>query len=183
MKKVLFAALAGVLLLACNNAGKYKDSINALSEQWNAATTTVSNFANLLSQEIGNIEPMTAAVEPPVDKKGKVDEAKKAELDKISAAMGAEKQALGALSAEVNTFVAAWGEKAKKLEDLKAGLEKGKLGEGTEAIISELQAAAGEASTQVGTWTEKMNAAKQNIMGLAKQQGEVLGATFSLKAQ
>jgi peroxiredoxin family protein len=179
MKKVFFAALAGVLFMACNNTAKFEAPINALSDQWNAATTSVADFAVLLNQEISNAQMMSAAVAPPVDKKGKVEEAKKAQLDQIAAAMGVENQALAALNQEVSAFVTSWGEKAKKLEDLKAGLANRKLGKDTDAIISELQTAAGEAGTQVASWTEKMNAAKAKIMDLAKQQGQILGASSS----
>lgn len=163
--------------MACNNTAKFEAPINALSDQWNAATTSVTDFAVLLNQEISNAQMMSAAVEPPVDKKGKVDEAKKAQIDLVAAAMGAENQVLASLNQEVNAFVTSWGEKTQKLEDLKAGLANRKLGKDADAIISELQTAAGEAGTQVASWTEKMNVAKSKIMELAKQQGQIMGST------
>lgn len=177
MKKILLAAVAGLLLVACNNTAKFEAPIESLSAKWDSTQTVVAGFAGMLTQEIANVQSMATGMVVTEEAKAKLDDAGKAKLAELESGWQAESQGLTALNDEVNAFVASWGEKTQKLTGLKDGLAAAKLGKETDATITELETAVTEAGTQVTAWTDKMNAAKAKLAEIAKQHGEMFAAT------
>lgn len=173
MKKILLAAVAGLILVACNNTAKFKAPIESLATQWDSTTTVVANFATMLTQEIANVQAMASGMTVTDEAKAKLDDAGKAKLAEIETGWAAESAGLNAANEEVTAFVTAWGEKAQKLNALKEGLAAGKLGKETDATIAELTTAVTDAGTSVAAWTEKVNAAKAKLAELAKQHGDL----------
>jgi len=180
MKKILLAAVAGLLLVACNNTAKFEAPINSLSTKWDSTTTVVADFATMLTQEIANAQTMASGMVVDEKVKAKLDEAGKAKLAELESGFQAESQALTALNDEVNAFVTGWGEKAQKLTTLKEGLAAAKLGKDTQANITELETAVTDAGSMVATWTEKLNAAKTRLTDIAKQHGDMFATVSSM---
>ncbi|MBK7408997.1 MAG: hypothetical protein IPL49_09715 [Saprospirales bacterium] len=174
MKKILLAAVAGMLLVACNNVKQFQAPIEALSTQWDAATTGVTDFATMLTQEIANSQTMASGLQVSEDVLKKLDDASKTKLSELESMFQQESQQMATINDELNGFVASWGEKTQKLTELKDGLANGKLGKETQAVITELQTAATEATTQVGTWTERMTQSKAKLAEIAKQHANAL---------
>lgn len=173
MKKILFAAVAGLLLVACNNTEKFKAPIESLSTNWDSTTTVVAGFATMLTQEIANIQNYASGMVVTEEAKAKLDDAGKAKLAELESGFTAESQAVTALNDEVNAFVTTWGEKAQKLTGLKDGLAAAKLPKDAQASIDELNTAITDAGTQVTAWTDKLNAAKAKIGEIVKQHAEM----------
>lgn len=176
MKKIIFAAAVGVLLIACNNVKKFEAPINTLAAQWDSTQTVVAGFASLLNQEIANAQNMAAGMQvaPEVSAKMKPEDMTK--LQELQAAFQGQSNSLNELNNEVSAFVATWGEKAQALNSLKEGLAAGKLPEGVDATISELQTLVGDAGTKVAEWTGKVDTAKAAMQDAAKQSSDLITA-------
>ena len=179
MKKILLAAVAGLILVACNNTAKFKAPTESLATQWDSTTTVVANFATMLGQEIANVQAMTSGMMVTEEAKAKLDEAGKAKLAELESGWATESAGLNAANDEVNAFVTSWGEKTQKLNALKEGLAAGKLDKETDATIAELTTAVTDAGTSVAAWTEKLNAAKTKLAEIAKQHGELFAASMN----
>jgi chromosome segregation ATPase len=174
MKKILFAALAGLFLVACNSVAKYETPIQSLSTQWDSTATVVGNFAALVGQEIQNAQNMQAGMQLPEDVTKKMKEEQLGKMQELQASFQAQSNVLTEINNEVNAFVATWDEKGQSLTGLKDGLAAGKLNKDVDATISELQTVVSDAGSKVAAWTEKLNAAKEQMQALAMQSGELL---------
>jgi len=179
MKKVLFVAVAGLLLAACNNVEQFRAPIESLTTQWDSTTNVVTNFATLLDQEIANAQAQAAGFTLSEDMMKKLKEEQKARLAELGSQYQQESQGLNAIKSDLEAFVQSWTEKSNTLTSLKDGLANKKLDENVEATISELQTAVSDAGTQVASWTERLNTVKTKLQDLAKQQGQALGTTSS----
>lgn len=182
MKKIIFAAAVGVLLVACNSVAKYEAPINTLATQWDSTQTIVASFASTLNQEIANAQNMAAGMQvaPEVSAKMKPEDMTK--LQELQAAFQGQSNILNELNNEVSAFVATWGEKAQALTALKDGLTAGKMPEGIDATISELQTLVGEAGTKVADWTGKVDAAKAAMQTAATQSSDLIAAATAAVA-
>ena len=179
MKKILFVAVAGLLLAACNNVNQFKAPIETLATQWDSTTTVVTNFATLLTQEIQNAQSMASGLPVSEDAMKKLSETTKTRLTELEASFQQESLGLSAIKTELDGFVQGWGEKTQLLTNLKEGLANKKLGKETATTISDLQAAVTDAGTQVTTLTERLNAAKAKLQGIAMEHAKALGGTSS----
>lgn len=179
MKKILFVAVAGLLMAACNNVAQFKAPIEALTTQWDSTTTVVTNFATLLTQEVQNAQSMATGLPVSEDAMKKLDDATKTRLAELEKAFQQESQGLSSIKSELDGFVQSWGEKTQLLNGLKEGLASKKLGKETATTISDLQAAVTEAGSKVGAWTEQLNATKAKLEEIAMQHAKAMGGGSS----
>lgn len=180
MKKILFAAAFGLLLVACNSVEKYVAPIEALSTQWDSTANVVTGFATNLSQEIANAQNMAAGMQVGEDVSAKMKPEDLTKLQELQASFQAQSNVLNEINSEVGAFVATWTEKATALTGLKDGLAAGKLGEDVDATISDLQSVVADAGTKVADWTGKLDGAKAAMQSVAMQSTELLTAAQSL---
>ena len=174
MKKMLLAAVAGLLLVACNNVKKYEVPIQTLASQWDSTQTVVGNFAALLNQEIQNAQNMQAGMQLPEDATKKMKEEAMGKLQELQASFQSQANVLAEINNEVAAFVASWDEKGQSLTALKDGLAAGKLDKEVDTTISDLQTVVSDAGAKVASWTEKLNAAKAAMNDLAVQSSGLL---------
>jgi len=181
MRKILFAAVAVISLLACNNTKKYEAPIEALSTQWDQTTAKVADFATMIAQEMANAEIMTGGVQPVADIVTDDSDEITREMAELGGLLLEEKAKIKAVNVEVNDFVKVWSERTESLTGLKDGLAGGNLGAETETTIAELQTAIADAGLKMADWTERLSAAKKKMTNTAKERGRVLGVGVSAR--
>lgn len=183
MKKIIFAAAAGLFLIACNNVKKYEAPVNALVSQWDSTQTVVTGFASMLSQEVANATNAIAGMQVAEDVSSKMKPEDLTKLQELQAAATGQSNILNELTNQVNAFVATWGEKAQVLTSLKEGLASGKMPEGVDGLITELQTLVGDAGKNVADWTGKAEGAKAAIQDAAKQGADLIAAATAMPAK
>jgi hypothetical protein len=160
MKKVLAFFAVALIFASCSNVGKFKPLIEELGTKWDAATTSVTDFAtnvkNTQSEWMNTVSSMTIAPEAMTKWK---DDAK-TKYNEIQTAAQTSTNDLGAIATELDGFIANWQTKAADLQALKDGVAAGKLEGDVQAKITDLTGVANDATTKIGEWTAKFDQVK-----------------------
>jgi uncharacterized phage infection (PIP) family protein YhgE len=164
MKK-LFAILTPVLfLMACNNVDQFRAPIEALTADWEKATTEVTELGGMIGAAQTSLASLKDSMAIDPAKAAKMKPEAKATMDSLTTAFSAQLDGINGLASEVTTFATSWQEMSTKLTTLKDGLAAGKLEGDVMAQINELKTAATDAATKVGDWKTKLNDAKTAAM-------------------
>lgn len=164
MKKLL-AILAPVLFVfACKSVEQFRAPIEALSADWEKATTAVTEVGSMIGAAQTSLASLkdSLMVDPKMAAKMKPEMT--ASLDSLKNAFTTSIDGIGGLASEVTSFATSWEEMSKKLAGLKDGLAAGKLEGDVLAQVDELKNASMDATTKVEGWTSKLNDAKAAAM-------------------
>ncbi len=164
MKK-LFAILTPVLFLtACNNVEQFRAPIEALTAEWEKATTEVTELGGMIGAAQTSLASLKDSMMVDPAKASKMKPEAKASMDSLTTAFTAQLDGINGMASEVATFATSWQEMSTKLTALKDGLTSGKLEGDVMAQITELTNAASDATTKVGEWKSKLDDAKTAAM-------------------
>jgi hypothetical protein len=178
MKKVLLFALPLFLFSCKSGVETHKAAIEELGTNWDAATASVTGFAESLTKDVTTYteaaaslslnEAATAAL--------KGDAAKKW-AEATAAYKAATTDAYAPVQAELNDFVTLWTEKAAGVTALKDGLAAGKIEGDVAAQVAELSGLVTQATEKVTAWTAKqaeLKTAADSALGLLKSTYEAI---------
>lgn len=177
MRNFLAVALATLFLASCSNVGQYKEAIDGLSSNWEAATQSVTNLSGQIEEVTANWASMQEKMTPSPEVMAEMSDEAKAQMEQVSTQYMAQGKALTGLSQSVLNFVGDWEEKTEMLNGLKEGLTAGKLEGDVEGTISTLQEAAGNATAKVTEWSGTLDGIKTAINGVVEQYQSLMAST------
>jgi len=174
MRKLIILAILAVALASCNNVGKYKEAIESLSSDWDAATSQVTATVDQVTQIQGQATTALESMNPSEDIMAKLNDEQKGKLDMLKQTVQSQLGDLGALAQEAFAFVTKWQEEGGKLTALKDGLASGKLPGDVQATIDSLKGLIGTAGENVAAWTDKANAANQAVASATQSYNDLI---------
>lgn len=164
MKKLIAILVPVLFVVACKNVEQFRAPIEALSADWEKATTAVTEVGSM----IGATQTSLAAIKDSfmVDpmKAAKLKPEVTDSLNSLKLAYTTQVDGLMGLASEVTSFAGSWQQMSTKLTALKTGLASGKLDGDVMAQVNELKNAAMDAATKAEAWKTKLNAAKATAM-------------------
>lgn len=164
MKKLIAILIPVLFIFACNNTEQFRAPIEALSADWEKATTDVTEAGSMIGaaqtslaslKDSFNVDPMKAA---------KMKPAMNATLDSLKMAFNTQLEGINGLASEVTSYAANWQEMSTKLAALKDGLATSKLEGDVMAQVNELKSAAADATAKAEAWKSKLDVYKTSAM-------------------
>lgn len=164
MKKLLAILAPVVFVFSCKNVEQFRAPIEALSADWEKATTAVTEVGSMIGAAQTSLNSLkdSLMVDPKVAAKMKPEVS--ASLDSLKNGFTASVDGISGLASEVTSFATSWEEMSKKLASLKDGLTAGKLEGDVLAQIDELKNASMDATSKIEGWSSKLNDAKATAM-------------------
>lgn len=164
MKKLIAILAPVVFIIACKNVEQFRAPIEALSADWEKATTAVTEVGGMIGAAQTSLASLkdSLMVDPKMAAKMKPEMT--ATLDSLKNAFTGQVDGISGLASEVTSFATSWEEMSKKLAGLKDGLAAGKLEGDIMAQIDELKTASVDATSKVEGWGAKLNDAKAAAM-------------------
>lgn len=164
MKKLIAIITPVLFLVSCKNVEQFRAPIEALSADWEKATTAVTEVGTMLGAAQTSLTSLkdSLMVDPKIAAKMKPEVT--ASLDSMKTAFMAQTEMIGGMASEVTSFAGSWQEMSTKLASLKEGLASGKLEGDVMAQVNELKTAVMDASTKADGWKSKLDATKAAAM-------------------
>lgn len=167
MKKVIAFFAPVLFLVACGGGvDQYKPAIEELSANWDNATSAVSEFSKMISEEQTALVNLSNSLQVVPETMAKWDEATTSQFANIKGAAETSTNNVAQIAAQVNEFLTSWNEKSQQLQTLKDGLMAGKIEGDVQTQIAALSAAATDATAQLDSWKTKfteIQAAAANV--------------------
>ncbi len=164
MKKLIALLIPVLFVAACKNVEQFRAPIEALSADWEKATTSVTEIGGMIGAAQSSLNSLKDSLVVDPAKAAKMKPEMTAALDSMRSAFNGHVEGITGLASEVTGFATSWEEMSKKLATLKEGLAAGKLEGDVMAQVEELKTASMDAATKVETWTKKLNEAKAAAM-------------------
>lgn len=162
MKNLLVIFSSLLVIAACSNVDQFRAPIEALTSDWEKATTSVTEVGSMIGAAQSSLMSLKDSLV--VDPSKKMSAEATASMDSLKNAFTSQVDGLSGLASEVTTFATSWEEMSGKLAALKDGLAAGKLEGDVMAQLDELKNAAMDAGTKVEAWTTKLNESKAAAM-------------------
>ncbi|MBK8954332.1 MAG: hypothetical protein IPM34_02100 [Saprospiraceae bacterium] len=164
MKKLIAFLSLVIFVFACKNVEQFRAPIEALSADWEKATTAVTEVGSMIGAAQSSLASLkdSLMVDPKMAAKMKPEMT--ASLDSLKTAFTAQVDGMSGLASEVTSFATSWEEMSKKLAGLKDGLASGKLEGDVMAQIDELKTASMDATSKIEAWSTKLKEAKAAAM-------------------
>lgn len=151
MKKLFFFALP-LLLISCKGVEQYRAGIEELASNWGNTTTSITDFASSVSNDLSNYTKAVAGAT--------LDDAVAMKLkpEQTAAWDAAQKAILDALGAytpfqsTVNDFIKTWTEKSADVTALTDGLANKKLSGDVAGKVAELGQFVTTANDNLNAW-------------------------------
>ncbi|HRI00682.1 MAG TPA: hypothetical protein PK006_06485 [Saprospiraceae bacterium] len=162
MKKlaILFSLVA--IVFACKNVDQFRAPIEALTADWEKASTALSG----LGTTIGATQTSLASLKDSfaIDPKAKIAPAMMTKLDSIKNVFTTSTSGMESIASAFTTSMTNWTSLSEKVKGLKEGLASGKLNGDVMAQINELKNAVTNSSSEVESYTAKLNTVKTDAM-------------------
>lgn len=164
MKKIIAILTPVLFFAACKNVEQFRAPIEALSADWEKATTSVTEAGSMLGAAQSNLMALkdSLMVDPAMAAKMKPEVT--ASMDSLKTAFMAQMDGISGMASEVTSFATSWQEMSGKLATLKDGLASGKLEGDVMAQVNELKTAVMDATTKSDGWKTKLEEAKVAAM-------------------
>ncbi|MBK9222245.1 MAG: hypothetical protein IPO16_08995 [Saprospiraceae bacterium] len=164
MKKFIAILVPVLFVIACKNVEQFRAPIEALSADWEKATTSVTEAGSMLGAAQASLAALkdSLVVDPKMAAKMKPEVI--ASMDSMKIAFNSQIEGITGLASEVTSFATSWQEMSGKLASLKDGLAAGKLEGDVMAQVNELKSAVMDASTKADGWKNKLESAKVAAM-------------------
>jgi hypothetical protein len=178
MKKLsMVLGLLAVALFACNDVEQHRATIEGLAERWSETQAQITEFTGKVQGEQAKAQEMFTSMNVPEGTE--LEDGELAIAEEMKNKMQGQIASLGVLGNELASFVTQWTEKGKKIDEMKAGLESGKI-EGDVAVETKgLEDMIGTANQQLNSWqnslnevTAAYNTAYEQFMALLPQEVE-----------
>lgn len=164
MKKIIAILTPVLFLLACNSVEQFRAPIEALSAEWEKATTTVTEAGSMLGAAQASLTSLKDSMMLDEKMAAKMKPELVASMDSMKTAFMAQLNGMSGMASEVTSFATSWQEMSGKLASLKDGLAAGKLEGDVMAQVNELKNAVMDATTKADGWKTKLEAAKLTAM-------------------
>lgn len=165
MQKFFLFAVLTLFLASCSNVGKFKDSIETLSGDWDSTTSAIVALSEKVTTAQNSWNQAKAGMAITEEMQSTLGEDVLGQITELVAGNGAINEQFGGLSSGIFEFVANWEEKGKMLTALKDGLTAGKLPENPQASIDELTALIAEGKEKMGGWETALTGAQSAAQG------------------
>ena len=164
MKKVIAILVPVLFILSCKNVEQYRAPIEALSADWEKATTAVTEVGGMIGATQTSLATMKDSFMLDPVKAAKLSPQLTDSLNSLKLAFTTQVDGLMSLASDVTTFAGSWQVMSGKLAALKDGLASGKLDGDVMSQVNELKNAAMNAVSKAETWKAKLTAAKTTAM-------------------
>jgi hypothetical protein len=164
MKKLIALFVPVLFVFACNNVEQFRAPIEALSADWEKATTSVTEVGGMIGAAQSSLAALKDSFMIDPMKAAKMKPEMTASLDSMKMAFNAQLDGITGLASEVTSFAGSWQEMSTKLAALKDGLAAGKLEGDVLSQVNELKNAAMDATTKADAWKSKLADAKTAAM-------------------
>jgi hypothetical protein len=162
MKKLFLLALP-FLFVACKGTEQYRAGVEELSGKWDATTTSVSDFAAMVSTDLTNFTQAASAIQVDPAVAAKLNADQKTALEAAQTQVTTALSAYGPLQQSINDYVTTWSAKSAEVTALKDGLAAGKLEGDVAAKLTELNAEVEAANENVKAWTASYATVKAGV--------------------
>lgn len=160
MKTLIVILVPVLFIFSCKNVDQFRAPIEALSADWEKATTAVTEVGSMIGAAQTSLGALKDSFMLDPMKTAKMKPDMMASLDSMKMAFTGHLDGITGLASEVTSFASSWQEMSGKLAALKDGLTSGKLEGDVLAQVNELKNAAMDAATKVDTWKSKLEDAK-----------------------
>ncbi len=176
MRKLIFLSILALAFTACNNVGKFKESIESLSSDWESTTSQVMAVVDQVSQAQTQAKSAMETMQPSEELAAQLNEEQKDKIGELQQKVQEQMATLGDLSKEAFEFVNKWQENGEKLEALEEGLSSGNLPSDAQSTIDELRAMVETANEKVSSWSEQANGAKEAVSNATQSYNEIVAS-------
>jgi chromosome segregation ATPase len=185
MKNLLFLLIpAGLILSSCGNIEKYQEQVSDLSSSWENMTGTVTETIDRLNEGKNEYRRLLQGTTPAEATKENLSEDAKQVIEDTNAKLKAEAEPMfDELTQKITDFSSQWQEATDKLSNLKNSLAEGKLPEGAEETIKELQDMLNTAKANLGDWNSKIGEATAISREIYSPMGEITKTMTSGSAE
>jgi hypothetical protein len=156
MKKFLLFALPLFIFSCKSGVEVHKEAITKLGTDWDAATTSLTDFSGNLTKDVMAFSTEGAAMTMDA---GMLAALKGPAADKYKMALDAYKKATidsyTPVQNELSAFTTMWTEKDGAVKALKEGLAAGKIEGDIPGQLSSLTSLVSQGSTKIAAWTTK----------------------------
>ena len=126
MKKLIALLIPVLFVAACKNVEQFRAPIEALSADWEKATTSVTEIGGMIGAAQSSLNSLKDSLVVDPAKAAKMKPEMTAALDSMRSAFNGHVEGITGLASEVTGFATSWEEMSKKLATLKEGLEQQK---------------------------------------------------------
>lgn len=172
MRKLITFIILAVAFTSCSNVGKYKESIESLSAEWEASTAKVSGTVDQITQAQEQAKSVLESMSLP-EGTALTDE-QSSKIAELKQTVQSQMGNLGQLAQKAFEFVNQWQEEGEKLEALKDGLAEGKLPGDAQATIDSLKGMVGTAGEKVSEWENQLGSANEAVQAASNSYNEII---------
>lgn len=164
MKKVIAILVPVLFIISCKNVEQFRAPIEALSADWEKATTSVTELGGMIGATQTSLAALKDSFMVDPMKASKMKPEMTDTLNSLKLAYTTQVEGLMGMASEVTSFASSWQQMSVKLAALKDGLATGKLDGDVMAQVNELKNAAMDATSKAEAWKTKLNAAKETAI-------------------
>lgn len=173
MRKLLFL-LPFTLFIACENVGKYAETIQSLSGDWSSTSEAVTGLMGNITETQGDISQMLSEMAIGEDLQSSLEQGVLDQLAGFRDQVSNQGAGLTGLLEKVNTFKGEWEEKAETLQEIKDQLETGKVPEGIEESLNSIRETIASGQTSVSEWEPQLEKIQTDANSAFDQFTELL---------
>lgn len=172
MRKLITITILALAFSSCSNVGKYKESIETLSAEWEASTAKVSAAVDQITQAQEQAKSVQEAMVLPEG--ASLTEEQSAKVATIQQTVQEQMGKLGELAQQAFEFVDQWQQEGEKVEALKDGLSEGKLPGDVQATIDNLKSMVATAEEKAVNWESQANDANKQVQAAADSYNAII---------
>ncbi|MCO6480989.1 MAG: hypothetical protein J5I94_30375 [Phaeodactylibacter sp.] len=172
MRKLITLIILALAFSSCSNVGKFKESIESLSSEWETTTAKVSATVDQITQAQEQAKSVLDAMAVPEG--ASLTEEQTNQVASLKQTVQDQMGNLGQLAQKAFEFVEQWQNEGEKLDALKSGLAEGKLPGDVQATIDSLKGLVGTAGEKVSEWEGQVNSANEAVQSAADSYNEII---------
>lgn len=163
-----------ILLIACNNVEKHRDTITKLVAGWEDTNGKLATFAETISDEVAHWQSLYDGMHMDKALKFNLSAEIRTEANQLKKQCQGHGDMHRAIQQEVSTFLQSWLVQYNDIKALKEGLKKGRISDELIHKMEDLFSSVKIANVKLAAWQKQMQATKDECFETYRQYANLV---------